>query len=474
MKRVPSLIFFLFLFSQGFLDAKKVSPEELKQMQETDFLARKDFGEGLYESALEKFEKILSFDPDHVESKRMIALCREKLGPEPDLNQTPAKVQDRNPVKDRKQTEEALKKYNNGDIRGALELLRELFKDDRENQELKNWLSKILIEMSVEHSLMGDAFKATEYLTEAQRVMPENEDLEKMIGINRSMQESAALSPSRKSEGYQEIMSVFEKYHTEQEKFMGEYMEEKSELQKFIRQSESERKKLSELLTLREKEMESILLQEKKKDEKDFSLIQKNIFLFAGGLLLVILVSFYAISQIRKVRSEQQSMETSLSRKADEYFEKAEKKSIPPREKKLKKIEIIEKEFSAKDFRDKDTGMHLLAPLLEDPDYPVRIRSLKALFMINPMVATDRFKRILATEEEVLPFLSSGLLEELVNPVIVDYLFTLSHSDNPEIKKAALDILIRIFKNETRPVEIRAKIKSRLDQLTSGENWILL
>lgn len=446
--------------------------EKIKKMQEIYFYAKDCYQEGMYEKAIKEFEEILSLSPDHRESLRMIAECKEKIGLTENL------------------INKALDKYRDGSLSEALEKLEDAHTMDRKNFEVKSLMGKILTELGMEYSFVGEHEKARNYLERAKVLAPWDKTIQDLIDMNKSIaQESAEtyVEEGGKSEEvknieevkeieegkkFEEMFAAFEKYQEQQNKILKKYTEKQARLQGLLESSEKEKEKLYALLQERNTAVNNVI----KKAEKLNLFFKRNLLWFAGLAVLAAILSGVILVRKLKVKKDNYLAQSKLQKEMLESFDKLSgesQKRLSEYEKKNKRLEIIEAELVGDRQFENQVALRMLSTFFEDAEYRIRLRAVKLLHRIDSHRAVQILWKIIKQETGEIRVASCSLLGEMSSDVSVKLLLKLADVRNDELKKAVLASLVRILNSEGTAVELKKKIRYKLDEISSGGDWIV-
>jgi len=459
------LIFILFLILLNCPGYSEKSDTEKKQ--EIYFYAVKYFNEGKYEKSIEEFKKILEISPGHQESIRMIQKNRQRI----ELT--------------RKMLDDALKKYNEGALREALLLLENAYRKDSGNFKIRSLLSKVLTELGIEYSLTGDHKNACIYFKKALKFSPEDKEIIELISISKSMigqgiededyreentdQEEKAEQEKKENEKLEEMMAVFEKYQKSQNKLMQNYFKVQEEFKKMMERSEKEKLRLYSMLKAQEEEVKNLLQSREKQTNIIYENIKKSIFIAGGALLFV----FIFIGTALLIKGKSNGYSKGDLKELLASVEKIPKEEISDFDKKIKKLQIIESEFSEGSPEENQMGLKLLNSFLNDEDLRIQLQAVKILHKINSKQAVKIIVNLLKKNKAEARYEVCKALGSLVSRESIDTLIKLSSVKDEKIKKISVSALAELANRKNVPEKIKKTIKVRLAKIGGKDKWIV-
>ncbi len=465
-------IFLMLLFS-GILSPIIHAQEKdtIKKMQEIYYYGKEYYLEGKYKKALHEFEDILKLSPGHKEAIRMINKCKDDIAFSADL------------------LDKALGYYNAGSFSNALKQLRKAHLKDNSNFEVRSLMAKILVEQGFEASIIGKHKQALSLLEKAQKLTPDDNIIQDMVKSNKAIIQELAENGSidiytfenetessdkaaSKSSNINNLVTVFEKYHTKNSEIFADYFTTQKKLQELLDSSEKEKKRLYALLEEKEASV-------RKREElvANLLLILKKYFIWVIAFIILLVLGFTLLLK-KHLKFKQIGVEAQnkLQEKLTESITKLSNKTtdqLTEFEKKQKKLEIIKDELSGKNQLEHQVALNILEQFLSDVDYRIRLEAIEIMHIFAPGKAFHLLSNIIENEPGELKTAACDLLGEIQSNASIDLLLKLSETNNNEIKKTVLASLVKIFQSSNIEIELKNKIRHKIDEIYVNGNWVI-
>ncbi len=137
----------------------------------------------------------------------------------------------------------------------------------------------------------------------------------------------------------------------------------------------------------------------------------------------------------------------------------------------LRKIDFIEAEL----VNDNDQGIAraALRSYLDMEDPWIRGRAAKAFYKLDPKAAVNCMQELLKEDSTQSQLSGIWALGEIATPPSVEALSALAWSENPEIQKAVLRVLVQLNYQQKLPTETQSKVRNLLTELREKTPWII-
>lgn len=417
---------------------------DVNKMQEIYFYARKYFDEGKYDKAIVEFTRIIELSPEHQESLRMIDVCDKK----------------------KKLTEnllnEAIALYNRGSLSASLNILEQAHAKDNIRYEINTLMAKILTELGMEYSIVGNYEKSLNYFKRAQLFAPADPTILDLINIGAQMLEASLLE----SDTYEEEKTVpadmgkmteaFNKYHEQQKKILSEYDKTLAHLKEVVDASR----------------------QIKRFDMSRAGMfIKKNSAYFLIFILVFSAVMFFIFKAISRSKKSKIVNEKVFQEKMLISFDKISKvydKQTPEFDKKIKKLNIIEVELTGDNKMENKIAEHMLESYFNDINYKVRLKAIQILHKVDPERAVQIIEDIIKREKGEIMLEAIKLLGEISSDYSLELLLKLTEYKKDDIKKTALTSIVKILNTAITTDDMKKKINKKLKDIYSDGDWIVV
>jgi tetratricopeptide (TPR) repeat protein len=397
--------------------------------------------EGRYEQSITALNEILKASPDYSRAKELIVEVEKKIDlTEGIINQ-------------------GLDKYNKGNLLGALKHFETAHDKDTSNYKLRSLITKVLTELGMEYSFVGQHEKSLVYLNRAKELSIDDKEIEDLIKINKAISEADinennSVSESMDTEKMEEMLVAFEEYQSKQDKILNEYQEAQSRMQDMLHSSTRERDRLySLLLKERKTQEENISKQESRITFKNIlwlSLVSVALLSF----VFIVVGIFIGTNSDKKVRNIfHDRFIKSLNKIPDkESFDLAEY------EKKIKKLDIIEKELAGGNPFENEIALNILDQFLHDADFRIRLRVVKVLHEIDAQTAVDILGNIITGDAGEHRKAACKLLGDFESLQSIDLLLKYTAAQDESIREDSISALNKIVES---------------GKIYSKENWVI-
>ncbi|MBN2408002.1 MAG: hypothetical protein JXJ19_09940 [Elusimicrobia bacterium] len=451
----------------------RAADDNIREMQDIYFYAKKFYDEGKYEESMEEFKRILDISPGHGESMRMINLCEEKITlTEAYINQ-------------------ALDKYRQGMLTDTAEILEKALEKNPKSYKVKTLLSKTLTEMGMEYSFSDNHGEALKFFRKAKKISPDDNEIDELIKISDSMidrgkiyaeipDDSEAYDKSYEEykKSLESMMNVFDKYQKNQNKLLDEYTHAQERIQGMVERSEEDRRRLYTLLKEKEDFIADMLEKQENERKELYSTVRKNILI--AGVIVVCVVSVTAIiirKQIKDKKSDfgsQIKMQEKLAESLKKYSESQRTSAPAEDDKKHKKLEIIKKELVGRDRNENEVALRMLRGFLSDKDNDIVLKAVRILYEVNPGEAVDIIKKIIIDEKQDFREAACTMLGEIGSEICIEKLLELVEHRDKEVRKSCMNVLVKVLNRKDITGELRQVVEKKVTEIYKKGEWIVM
>jgi HEAT repeat protein len=143
-------------------------------------------------------------------------------------------------------------------------------------------------------------------------------------------------------------------------------------------------------------------------------------------------------------------------------------------EKKLKKLEIIEKELTDENYHENQMAVRMLKDFLDDKDRRVELDAVRVLHKINPKEALNHIAVLLKKEKSsALRIEACRKLGEMVSKESIDLMLNLAQSKSEDIKRTAFSVLSGIMNKNIISGNYKSEVKQKLQEIAKKERWVI-
>ncbi len=362
----------------------------------------------------------------------------------------------------------AIEEYQRGEIQKSIKTLEVLYQKNSSDEQVKNLLVKILVEVGMDESLKDAYTGAIDYFERAKKINPDDKSIIELCNVTKSLiknktgEEKQTDKTSKVSSPNSTSLKVSD---------MSKLLDIFSNLEK---QQQSTKENINELLN-KTKENDMLFTKEIVYNRKSvkriiylsiFAIIISVVFI---GIFIYIIFSKIADRKDSLLIHYQNSLFKTLGvQNKQNALSTANKVPESNEMYKIKGIDVIEAEFNETNPVEKDIAVKLLSAFINDDSLKIREKAIRGIHKYD-RVKTEKIIINLADSKNKKDNLIFIRVSDLLNlKKSIKYFNNYIENNDLDIRRETLRYLDKIDKKE-----LSQNIIKKIEKIKSEEKWVI-